>query len=138
MVQQELAGFEELDHTADWSLRVWAPDLAGLLEQAARGMQSLCAVRITEGQRQSKDLRVEANDAEGLLVNFLGEVLHLAEQEHLAFDKFELSVSDSMLNARLEGGLIVEQTKEIKAVTYHNLTVDKVTAGLEARIVFDV
>ena len=26
-------GFEEIPHTADWSIRVWADDLAGLLAE---------------------------------------------------------------------------------------------------------
>ncbi|MEX1248116.1 MAG: archease [Anaerolineales bacterium] len=138
MPDLELAGFEELEHTADWSLRVWAPDLAGLLEQAARGMQDLCGIRIASDRRELRSLRVEATDAEGLLVSFLGELLHIAEEEWLAFDTFELSVSESMANARLEGGPIVEQKKEIKAVTYHNLVVEKKSTGLQAVLVFDV
>ena len=30
------SGFQERPHTADWALDVWAPDLIGLLQQAAR------------------------------------------------------------------------------------------------------
>ena len=28
------AGFTEIEHTADWALEVWGPDLPALLEQA--------------------------------------------------------------------------------------------------------
>ena len=28
----EMAGYREVEHTADWELEVWATDLAGLLE----------------------------------------------------------------------------------------------------------
>ena len=31
-------GFEEIRHTADWALRVWASNLSELLTEAARGM----------------------------------------------------------------------------------------------------
>ena len=34
-------GFEEITHTADWALRVWADDLEGLFAEAARGMYAL-------------------------------------------------------------------------------------------------
>ena len=27
----QLAGFRELEHTADWQLEVWAPDLPGVV-----------------------------------------------------------------------------------------------------------
>ena len=35
------SGYVELDHTADWALRVQGTDLADLLEQAAAGMLAL-------------------------------------------------------------------------------------------------
>lgn len=38
------SGFEELHHTADWSLRVWAGDRPALFEAAARRMNSPAAV----------------------------------------------------------------------------------------------
>lgn len=135
---QPLAGYQELEHTADWALRVWAPDLAGLLEQGARGMNELCGTRISSADRKQRVLRVEANDAEGLLVNFLAELLHEAESENLAFDTFGLTVAEPSLSARLKGGPILERSKEIKAVTYHDLQIKKISGGLEAVIVFDV
>ena len=138
MPEKALSGFEEIEHTADWALRVWAPDLAGLLEEAARGMYALSGIRLEVGAREMRSLKVESTDAEGLLVNFLSELLHLAEKEKLAFDTFELTVSESVVAARLEGAPIVEQKKEIKAVTYHNLSVRAGSQGLSAEIVFDV
>ena len=36
-----MVGFEVVDHTADWSIRVWGRDLADLLRQAALGMNTL-------------------------------------------------------------------------------------------------
>jgi SHS2 domain-containing protein len=38
----------------------------------------------------------------------------------------------------MKGGHLVEQRKEIKAVTYHNLSIRETERGLEAEIVFDV
>jgi SHS2 domain-containing protein len=132
------AGFEERDHTADWSLHVWAPDFAGLLEQAAKGMADLSGVKTAGGERITRSLKVESTDAEGLLVNFLTELLHIFDQENLFFDKFTLSVSENTLQAAMEGFPVLERKKEIKAVTYHNLVIEKKAKGLEADIVFDV
>jgi SHS2 domain-containing protein len=134
----ENAGFEEREHTADWSLHVWAPDLAGLLEQAAKGMADLSGIKSKEGERVKRSLKVESTDAEGLLVNFLTELLHLIDQESLVFDRFNLTVSENVLQAVMEGSPIAERKKEIKAVTYHNLKIEKKSKGLEAEIVFDV
>jgi len=138
MIATKPAGFEEIAHTADWSLRVWAPDLAGLLEQAARGMLELSGIRLEAGKRIRRRLTVESTDAEGLLVNFLAELLHLLEQEELAFDQYELAVSENVVKANLEGARVAEHKKEIKAVTYHNLKIVKKGAQVEAELVFDV
>lgn len=138
MLKKELAGFQELEHTADWALSVWAPDLAGLLEQAARGMYELSGIRLEGSPRHQRSLKLESNDAEGLLVHFLGELLHFIDSENLAFDEFGLVVSETEALANLEGAAVAERKKEIKAVTYHNLQIQKNTQGLKAQIVFDV
>lgn len=138
MMTIRVAGFEEIEHTADWSLRVWGPDLANLLQQAAKGMLELSGIRLIAGKRQDREFIVEATDAEGLLVNFLGELLHILDQEGLAFDEYELIAAENVVRAKLKGAPVMARNKEIKAVTYHNLRIERKSAGLEAIIVFDV
>lgn len=131
-------GHREVEHTADWGLEVWAPDLAGLLEEAARGMFELMGVVVSEEDRCHRELEITADDGEQLLVSFLEELLFLTESENIAVDAFLLKlVGDSVL-ARLEGGTIVSLEKEIKAVTFHNLEIVETERGLETRIIFDV
>lgn len=140
-------GFRELRHTADWELEVWAPDLCGLFEQATLGMYALSGVGLQPGPRTTRNLEIFALDSESLLVKFLAEVLFLGEYDGLGFDRFEIHInsgcskdglSESRLNAQLHGAPIVRQTKEIKAVTYHNIAIQSNPRGLEVRIVFDV
>ncbi len=132
------AGFREIEHTADWSLEAWAPDLPGLLEQAARGMYSLEGVKPAGSPPIERLMEIQADDAESLLVRFLSELLYLEEQEELVCDQFELVLNGYHLSARLRGAPSVSRDKEIKAVTYHNLQVIESPQGLSARIVFDV
>ena len=127
-----------MEHTADWGLEVWAPDLPGLMEEAARGMFELMGVVVSEESRCHRQLEIGADDREQLLVSFLEELLFIAEAENLAFDGFLLKLVDTNLLARLEGGFIVSRTKEIKAVTYHNLEISESKRGLKTKIVFDV
>jgi SHS2 domain-containing protein len=132
-------GYREIEHTADWELEVWAPNLSTLLEQAARGMYTLAGTHLQPGPRKIKQLSLNSLDAESLLVDFLDELLWLGEDEGLAFEQFKISIqNNSSLDAVLVGALIAQQTKEIKAVTYHNLRIIKSLRGLEVRIVFDV
>lgn len=132
------AGFREIEHTADWQLEAWAPELAGLLEQAARGMYCLSGIRLKSEPFIVRSLEINAGDAESLLVRFLSELLYLQEQEGLGFDGFELKLSDYNLAARLSGAPLASVGKEIKAVTYHNLAIRKNPQGLNVSIVFDV
>jgi SHS2 domain-containing protein len=132
------AGYREIEHTADWELEVWAPDLLALLEQAARGMYALSGTRLEMGAPVTRTIELNASDPESLLVTFLGELLFLIESENLAFQQFNLHLEGKKLSARMEGAQINSRGKEIKAVTYHNLNVRQTRRGLEARIVLDV
>lgn len=132
------AGFRELEHTADWELHVWAPDLPALLEYAARGMYSLSGTRLQPEPRLQRCLKFSAPDAETLLVSFLSELLYLGESEGLGFDRFTFDLQDAQLQASVEGAPIADQSKEIKAVTYHKLAILRTQRGLEVKIVFDV
>lgn len=138
------AGYREIEHTADWELEVWAQDLPGLLEQAARGMQHLAGMRLQDTPAHRIELQLTATDAESLLVSFLSELLYSSEQHQLGFSAFDLQVSQLTddtgldLHASLQGQPLLALDKEIKAVTYHRLEVQRTPAGLCTRIVFDV
>jgi len=127
-----------VEHTADCGLEVWAPDLPALIEEAARGMFELMGVVVSEESRCHRQLEIGAEDREQLLVSFLEELLFIADSEEVGFDGFLLNVQDSSLLARLEGGFIVDRSKEIKAVTYHYLEISESDRGLMTNIIFDV
>jgi len=132
------SGFEEIQHTADWALKVWAPDFSSLLEQAARGMNHLMGVMIDPTQPAESDFSLTAGDYEGLLVGFLNQILYEMELDSIGVDTFNLSIEGFYLHARLKGGRVREIQKRIKAVTYHNLAICPTEGGLETTIVFDV
>jgi SHS2 domain-containing protein len=131
-------GFEEISHTADWSARVWAPDLPSLFTEAARAMNSLSGAVTGNGPRVTRTFEAEGPDVESLLVAFLSELVYYQEQENLAFDVFDLRVAGRWLKVALEGAKVESVDKAIKAVTYHNLKIEKTKDGFEVTIVFDV
>ncbi len=133
-----IMGFEEVPHTADWSARVWAPDLPALFAESARALNALAGTVIARDPRTKRKFEAEAPDAESLLVAFLSELVYYQEQENLAFDTFEVDLKGGRLRAAMEGGQIVSTDKAIKAATYHNLKIEKTKRGLEVTIVFDV
>ncbi len=135
--------FEELPHTADWCLRVWAADLTSLFAEAARGMNALAGIRLADKPREMRTFSASTEDGEGLLVAFLSELVYYCEQDALAFDEFKLKINSDAskgmhLSANLWGAHIFSLDKAIKAVTYHNLEIKETKNGYEVEIVFDV
>lgn len=140
--------WEEIPHTADWALRVRGEDLRSLFENAARGMAELiggegAASPNGEGAAAGKavrhELQLEAPDLEILLVDWLTGLLVMVEDEGAFFTEIHVSeVADLALRGWVEAKAGGEFTKHIKAVTYHNLAIQRTDQGFETTIVFDV
>lgn len=130
--------FEEMRHTADWSIRVWAADLPALFSEAASGMYALSGVILADSPRIHKEFFTHSPDPENLLVAFLSELIFLADQEHIAFDLFSIHIDDGLLHTEMTGAPIKSIKKSIKAATYHNLQIHRTERGAETEIVFDV
>ena len=133
-------GWEEIDHTADWSLRVWANDARGLYEAAAQGMVALIGGEADPaGEPIDQRYQLNAPDPETLLVDWLTELLVLVEEQETVLSKIVVTtVDDASLEGQVEGRRGAAFSKHIKAVTYHNLAITKTADGLETTIVFDV
>jgi SHS2 domain-containing protein len=133
-----IMGFKEIPHTADWCVHVWAEDLPSLFAGSASAMNALASTIIGKGLRVKRTFEADGSDVESLLVAFLSELIYYQEQENLAFDMFDLEVDNQKLNVEMEGAQIASADKAIKAVTYHNLKIEKTDRGFETTIVFDV
>lgn len=133
------SGFQEIEHTADTALRVWAPDLPTLFEEAARGMHSLTGTLLDGKNRISHAVVLKAQELESLLVMFLEEILFYSESENIGFDQYTIEIKQKfILSAQLVGAKIRDKRKEIKAVTFHNMEITETIFGYEVVIVFDV
>ena len=131
-------GYEEMEHTADWELHVWAASMEELFIAAAFGMNSLAGLKLESTPRIIREVVINAGDPETMLVSFLSELLYFSEMDGLGFDNFQITIAGDSVSGILTGAPIESIEKEIKAVTYHNLEILKTQCGLEARIVFDV
>jgi len=131
--------FEFIDHTADWAMRILGRDLNHLLINAARGMNQLVAPQEKIPGDQEREVELFAIDREGLLVEWLSELVFIAETEGILFHNFELyQTTSTWLKGKLSGGRTADIQREIKAVTYHDLSILETDDGLEAVVVFDV
>ncbi len=131
-------GFEEVPHTADWAMKVWAEDMPSLFLEAARGMNALSGLVLASSPHVSRAFKHEAPDAESLLVAFLSELIYLQEQEGLGFNDFRIELQPHSLHVQMHGSPVVSVEKPIKAVTFHNLKITCTGLGCQTEIVFDV
>ena len=137
-VKKPLSGYQEIDHTADWALSIWAPTLAELFELAVKGMYELSATNFATGTSVECQLDLEALDQETLLVAFLSEVLYLNEDEGIGIYDVKVNIDDTKLRASFYTAPIIAQDKEIKAVTFHDMKIISGARGYEVTVVFDV
>lgn len=135
-----LRGHEQLDHPADLRLRIWAPSEPELLVEAARALVEL----LTEGQvaepAVSRELRLDAIDAEDRLVCWLNELLLLALLDGFLVADAEVRLRADGLDATLRGqadaGALVRT--ELKSVTHHGVELVERNGRVEAQVLIDV
>lgn len=133
-----LHGYEEVEHTADIALRVWGEDFQALLTQAAKGLYALMGIIPASSSCKETSFSILQAPPETILVDFLTELLYLAEEAGLILDNFSYDEGINMLAISAVGYKIFTQERFIKAVTFHNLTIEGTSAGFETTITFDV
>ena len=132
------ANFVEVEHTADWAIRVRGTTLPDLFVNAATGMYSLVA-DLSFAPTVEREIVVKGMDAEALLVNWLNELIYHTEMDGEVFCEFRVeSFQPTHLRATVRAGRGIELKKEIKAVTFHNLQIVSTDSGYEVTVVFDV
>lgn len=134
--------YESTEHTADLGLVAYGDTLAEAFENAAYGMFDLMVDVSSTTETEAVDVRAEADDAPSLLVAFLNELLFLFETRKLILVRFEIVEWDEAAHiaARAWGSPMAgqETRAQIKAVTYHDMRVEKTDEGFEVEVLFDV
>ena len=131
--------FEEIEHTADLAMRAYGRDLRELFANAAHGMFALMVEPSLEESACQREVSLEATDYEGLLVDWLNELIYLHEVEGETYSQFAIkTLLPTGLKAQVTGGPTKIKTRAIKAATFHDLAIEETANGLVATIVFDV
>lgn len=113
--------------------------MADLFIQAARGLYSLVGMQLASDPPTTRSVHLKGIDYESLLVAWLNELLYLYESEGLGFEQINIEHLDqTSLKAEMIGAPTEQWLKDIKAVTYHNLSILRSQSGLEVTIVLDV
>ncbi|MEM4581545.1 MAG: archease [Candidatus Korarchaeum sp.] len=132
-----------LDLEADVGFEVWSEDLNSLFEEAALAMYEVMVDVGKVDPNVERCIELSAPNLEMLLQRWLSELLFITEVEKLVFSKFEVSVvCEGYLSGRALGDFIDPERHdprtEVKAVTYHRLSVVKEGDLWKCTVVLDI
>ena len=135
--------FIQLDHTADLRVKVFGKSLKELFENSAIALFSQITDISNVNHESTDSLQVTGIDKEELLVNWLSELNYLFITESKVFSKFDIShITETKLTATVFGEKFNPHRHklgaEIKAVTFHDLQIEKKGYLWETKIVFDI
>jgi SHS2 domain-containing protein len=135
--------YEIFEHTADLGLRIRAPTLSELMTDAARGLFAMVVENLDSVQPLvTREFRIAGKDNAYLLFDWLNELLYVCDTERLAFSEFDLQMTAAGLAATARGERLDPArhhlTHEIKAITYHGLTVEETEEGWLAEVIVDI
>ena len=131
MVRPGGPGYELLEHTADVGILARGATLEEAFEQATLGLAEVQGA-LAPGPGEPVAVEVSAADPGGLLVDWLNEVLWLAEtrQAALAGVRVERVGNGTVRGSvRLASGGPAPDGTFVKAVTYHRLRVEPDPGG---------
>jgi SHS2 domain-containing protein len=126
-----------VEHTSELQLELQAPSEEALFATALTAFGELVG-RDDDGLPARHEVRASASDRAALLVEWLGELVFLAETEEFVPERvLSLELDDGALRAVVEGRRN-DPAHLVKSVTYHNLELAQDGEGWRARVVLDV
>jgi SHS2 domain-containing protein len=142
-----LPAYEYLSHPADVRFRAFGNTLEEVFEYSAIAMFNVIVTDINKIKpERSMDIEMESNGLENLLYDYLSELLYQFEVEEIIFGEFHVdSIIQTNTGYILKGramGEDIDLTRhafetEVKAVTYHQLSVTKEDVGYSTHVIVD-
>ncbi|MFN2526019.1 MAG: archease [Actinomycetota bacterium] len=135
-----MGGHEVLEHTADVGIRAHGDTLEELFFEATLGLLGITGAR-TQGEGNPVPIEVHARDLGGVLVDWLDEILYLQDARDAVITDVRVdSVEDGSARGevRLAPRRQVLEGTAVKAVTYHQLSVERSDGGWVGQVFFDV
>ncbi|OGW34965.1 MAG: hypothetical protein A2X58_04085 [Nitrospirae bacterium GWC2_56_14] len=134
--------YETFEHESDIGIRGFGQTIEEAFENAAIALYSVMVNVGSIAPRDARTFSVTAPDRELLFVEWLNALLSLSDIEHMVFARFEVIISGMSLTGRAWGEhldhLRHQPRVEIKAATYHMLSVKKEHDLFVAQCVVDV
>jgi SHS2 domain-containing protein len=135
--------FQEIEHTADYALRLQGEDLRDLLQAAGEGFIALVTDEGRPAPRRWAEYQVGADDPALLVLRAVRELLYYLDGGDLPVAWQALKAIEDPPAAGLRVGLVPlaeagdHLHRHVKAVTYHDLEIRRDEQGLSLILTFD-
>jgi len=135
--------YETFPHTADLGLRIWAEDFQTLLAEAGRALFATLVANLGGVQLvEQREFRIEGDDQEYLLFDWLNELLYTFHKDRLVLAEFDAHLDPEGLRATCRGEPLDlarhQPDHDIKAITYHGLKVVITDGHWLAEVIVDI
>ncbi|HJU11563.1 MAG TPA: archease [Candidatus Binataceae bacterium] len=141
-LERDLPLYRELDHTADLGIEVIAATRCALFRRAALALAALLVDQSNVIGAVTRESEIGGHDDIELMHDLLTELLQLFAADGFIWRDADIDERGSILHVRLQGESFDPNRHtargEIKAVTYHQMTVEHTGTEWRARIIFDV
>lgn len=137
--------FERIDSSGDAGIRAWGPDAHAAFSALGDGFYSLLTEVPLVSPAKGLSLAVKAPTMESLVVKFINELIHRAEEERFLGASCDARYSFSGGEHRLSAVIFGERfsskkhTRGLmpKSATYHELQAGPVAGGWEIKVILD-
>ena len=134
---------ETFEHTADIGLRASGETLGELFEAMGEGLADLICPRRNVSAKQSRRIRLQAEDVEALAVDFLSQILFAIETDRFAVATVHIrEISERAVTGEIVGEPFDpgrhEFGTEVKGVTYHLLRIAPQDEWWTGQVILDV
>jgi SHS2 domain-containing protein len=134
--------FEILEHPADIGFRAFGGTLAELFANSAIAMLSIAGDPQAAEPREEYCISVESGDREGLMVDWLNEVLYWYDGKRIALRTFRAEINEHRIDAVAAGEPRDPERHRarltVKAVTYHQLKIEQRDGTWIAEVYLDI
>ncbi len=134
--------FHEIEHTGDIGIEIEADSRPELFRRAAIAVAQLMVETTGVRPIENRDLLIVGSDDEELMHDMLSALLQLFLADAFIWSEAAVEERNEGLRVEVRGepfdATRHEFRKELKAVTYHELSARKVGARWHARVIFDV
>ena len=133
--------FDIIEHTADSGITAYGTDLEEAFANAAYAMFTLIADLENVREEVCRQIEVQAEDRESLVIVWLNELLYIFDVERTVFRRFEITqLSETSVKAECYGEPINQSRHGlkagVKAATYHMLKIEKGN-GYSIQVILD-